>query len=356
MSTAEELAGRLSQALNGTYDLMSMYVGHQLGLYAELAAGARTPPALAAALGLNERYVREWLEHQAATGFLEVADPDVAPEERLFALPDGYRAILLDPDDPRYAAPYGPLLVGLFEALPDVLEAFRTGGGVPFARYGKAIRETLSMMGRATYPNVVGTAWLPAIPDLHARLLERPGARVADIACGVGWSTIAIARAYPDVTVDGLDLDTESIREAEENRTSSDVADRVTFAVRDAADPALSGAYDLVTVFEALHDMSDPVGVLRSLRGLLAPEGSVLVADGKAPERFTAPSDEGDRNRYGSSVFHCLPVGMASQPSAATGAQMRPQTVRAYAEEAGFSRFEVPELDDKWSRLYRLRV
>jgi 2-polyprenyl-3-methyl-5-hydroxy-6-metoxy-1,4-benzoquinol methylase len=172
----------------------------------------------------------------------------------------------------------------------------------------------------------------------------------------VGWSTIAIATAYPEVSVDGLDLDAESIREAEENLLSSSVADRVTFAVRDAADPALAGSYDLVTIFEALHDMSDPVSVLRAARELLAPEGSVLVADGKAPERFTAPSDEGDRNRYGSSVFHCLPVSMASQPSAATGAQMRPQTLRAYAEAAGFRQVDVPELDDDWSRLYRLRV
>jgi 2-polyprenyl-3-methyl-5-hydroxy-6-metoxy-1,4-benzoquinol methylase len=227
---------------------------------------------------------------------------------------------------------------------------------VPFERYGNAIREAISAWGRATYPNVVGTRWLPAVPELHARLLTQPPARIADVACGAGWSTLAIAEAYPDVTVDGLDLDAESIREAEHNLRTTSVGNRVTFAVRDAADPALSGAYDVVTIFEGLHDMSDPVGVLRSARTLLAPEGSVLVADGKTAERFTAPSDEGERNRYGSSVFHCLPVGMASQPSAATGALMRPQTVRAYAEEAGFSRFETPELDDDWWRLYRLRV
>jgi 2-polyprenyl-3-methyl-5-hydroxy-6-metoxy-1,4-benzoquinol methylase len=179
---------------------------------------------------------------------------------------------------------------------------------------------------------------------------------VADVACGAGWSTLAIAEAYPDVTVDGLDLDADSIREAEHNLHASPVGHRVTFAVRDAADPALSGKYDLVTIFEALHDMHDPVGVLRSARLLLAPEGSVLVADGKAPERFTAPSDEGDRNRYGSSVFHCLPVGMSTQPSAATGALMRPQTLRGYADAAGLTRFEMPELDDDEWRLYRLRV
>ena len=326
-----------------------MYAGHRLGLYAELAGGPRTPAALAEALGLHERYVREWLEHQAVTGFLQV-------DGELYRLPEGHRGILLDRDDPLYAEPYGQILVSLFDTLPDVLAAFASGGGVPFSRYGPGFRDAVTSMARATYPNVVGTTWLPAIPDLHQRLLARPPARVADVACGTGWSTLALAQAYPEVTVDGLDLDADSIREAEDALQTSTVGERVTFSVRDAADPALSGGYDLVTIFEALHDMSDPVGVLRSARGLLAPGGSVVVADGRTSETFTAPSGEGDRVRYGTSVFHCLPVGMASQPSAATGAVMRPQTVRAYAEAAGFGCFDVPELDDEWWSLYRLRV
>jgi 2-polyprenyl-3-methyl-5-hydroxy-6-metoxy-1,4-benzoquinol methylase len=178
---------------------------------------------------------------------------------------------------------------------------------------------------------------------------------VAPVACGAGWSSIAIARAYPKVTVDGLDVDEESVALARANVAGTDVADRVSFDVRDAGDPELAGSYQLVTVFEALHDMSRPVEVLSALRGLVAEDGAVIVMDERVADTFTAPGDEIERIMYTYSVLCCLPVGRSEQPSAATGTVMRTDTLRRYATEAGFSDVEVLPIEHDVFRLYRLR-
>jgi cyclopropane fatty-acyl-phospholipid synthase-like methyltransferase len=155
-------------------------------------------------------------------------------------------------------------------------------------------------------------------------------ARVADLGCGVGWSSIGIARAYPKARVDGFDLDAASVELAKQNLEAEDttVRERVSFELRDAADPANAGTYDLVTIFEALHDMSQPVAALRATKQMPTPGGSVLVVDERVAARFTAPGDEIERLMYGWSFLHCLPAGMADQPSAATGTVMRHHTTR----------------------------
>ena len=178
---------------------------------------------------------------------------------------------------------------------------------------------------------------------------------MADVACGAGWSAIGIARAYPKVRVDGLDLDGPSIDLARANVATAGLADRITMTVRDAADPALAGRYDLATIFESLHDMSRPVEVLRACRQLLAPGGSVLVVDERVADAFSAPGDQVERLMYGFSVLCCLPAGMADQPSAGTGTVMRTATLRRYAAEAGFRATEVLPIANDIFRFYRLR-
>lgn len=208
-------------------------------------------------------------------------------------------------------------------------------------------------MNRVQFINLLGSEWLPAVPDVHARLLEDTPARVADVACGAGCSSLALASAYPKVHVDGFDE--YSIGLAHENLAASGLEDCVSFEVRDAADPALAGSYDLVTVFEAIHDMARPVDVLRTIRGLLSENGSVIVADERVAEEFAAPGGEVERLMYGYSVLHCLPVGMAGQPSAATGTAMRPDTLRRYADEAGFHGLEILPIENDFWRFYRLK-
>jgi 2-polyprenyl-3-methyl-5-hydroxy-6-metoxy-1,4-benzoquinol methylase len=246
------------------------------------------------------------------------------------------------------------LAIGSLAILPRLLDAFVTGAGIPYADYGPDVREGIADANRPLFTQLLGTEWLPAVPEVHGRLTSAP-ARVADLACGCGWSSLSIARAYPSVQVDGLDEDAASVAQARRNAQDAGLDGRVRFFCQDAADDTLTGAYDLVTIFEALHDMARPVEALRAARGLLVEGGSVIVADERAGEHFTAPAEDPlDRLFYGFSVLHCLPVGRIDRPSAATGTVMRPHTLREYADAAGFRHAEVLPIEHDVWRFYRL--
>jgi 2-polyprenyl-3-methyl-5-hydroxy-6-metoxy-1,4-benzoquinol methylase len=237
--------------------------------------------------------------------------------------------------------------------IDQLLEAFRSGEGIPYSAYGTDLHEGQAQFTRPMFETLLGREWLPAVPEVHARLQADPPARVADVACGEGHSTIAIARAYPKARVDGIDSDAASIAAAERHRAGSGVEDRVAFHSRDAAE--MTGeSYDLVYIHEALHDMSYPVEVLRTCRELLGDGGSVVVADERVADAFTAPGDDLERFYNGFSVLHCLPVGMVGEGAAGTGTVMRTDTVRRYADEAGFGGFEVLPIENDFYRFYRL--
>jgi SAM-dependent methyltransferase len=355
-TAADALTERLFGALLGTLELACIHLGDRLGLYRALAGGdALTSQELADRAGVDERYAREWLEQQAVSGLLE-ADDDAAPaRERRYRLPEGHREPLLDADSLRYATSMAQIAVGTLAPIEQMIEAFRTGEGVPYTDYGPDMREGIAAFNRPMFVNQLASEWLPAIPEVHARLRATSPARVADIACGQGWSSVSIALAYPSARVDGFDLDGPSIEAARELAVERGVADRVRFFVQDASDDALTGSYDLVTIFEALHDMARPVEALRTARGLLAGGGSVLVADERVAEAFAAPGDELERLNYGFSVLHCLAVGREEQPSAATGTVIRPHTVDEYARAAGFPAAEVLPIEHDFWRFFRLR-
>ena len=350
----DALVGRLFDAALGTFDLAALHVGERLGLYAALAGGALSAGELAAATGTAPRYVREWLEQQAVTGILTVDDPDAGEEERRYSLPDGHREVLLHPESLAFMAPVARLMMGMAAQTTRLLDVFRTGAGLSWEAYGVDVREGQASMNRPMFTNLLGPDWLAAIPDIDARLRSDPPARVADIAVGGGWSAIAMARAYPKIRVDGLDLDPSSIELARANLATTEVADRVTFVVRDAADPGFAGRYDLATIFEAVHDFSQPVAVLRAVRNLLAPGASLLVADERVAERFTAPGDPVERFMYGFSFLFCLPNVLADDPSVGTGTVMRPDVLRRFASEAGYSRVDVLPIEADFWRFYRL--
>lgn len=351
----DALVERLFNCAVGTMDLLCVYVGDQLGLYRALAErGASTSAELAQAAGLHERYVREWLEQQALTGILETPDADAPDTERRYSLPDGHDEALLDPDSLNNIAPMAQLVVACALPIHAVLAAFRDGGGVPYADYGADLHEGQARFTRPLFDNLLGSEWFPAMPVVHERLSAQPPARVADLACGLGRSSIAIARAYPGVTVDGIDLDEASIARAREELRGSGVEDRVTFRCVDAADPGLAGRYDLVTVFEALHDMSHPVEVLATARGMLADGGHMLVADERTAARFALDAGDVERLYYGFSVTHCLPVGMVGEDPAGTGTVFREDTLRAYAAAAGFTDVRVAPIESDFWRFYLL--
>jgi ubiquinone/menaquinone biosynthesis C-methylase UbiE len=351
----DALVGRLFEATVQAMDVFAVYLGDRLGLYRALAErGALTSGELAAATGTHERYAREWLEQQAASGILEVEDAEADAQERRFSLPPGHEEALVDETSLNYVAPVGKLMAACAKPLDAVLRAFRSGEGVPYADYRTDLHEGQAAFTRPMFENLLGNEWLPAIPQVHERLRADPPARVADVACGEGYSTVAIARAYPKVTVDGIDLDKASIDAAAKHLPGSGVEDRVTFHHRDAADVELEGAYDLVYMHESLHDMSYPVEVLRSCRRLLAEGGSVVIGDERVADTFTAPGDDLERFYYGFSILHCLPVGMVGEGAAGTGTVMRADTVRRFTEEAGFAGFEVLPIEDDFYRFYRL--
>ncbi len=355
-ASPDALAERLGGAALGAYELLTVYLGDRLGLYRALSeGGALTAGELAEAAGINSRYAREWLEQQAVAGILDVAE-DGGADERRFGLPDGYEEVLLDPESLSYVVPMARFAVSFASVLPNLDEAFRTGGGVPWTAFGEEGLMAQAAANRPQFAHLLGTEWLPAMPDVHERLSSEPPAAVADVACGVGWSSIAIARAYPLARVDGYDVDEASVRLATANAEEAGVGDRVTFHLRDAGDPELAGRYDLVTVFEAIHDMSRPVEALRTMCSLAGDDGAVLVVDEKVAEEFNAPGDELERLMYTYSVLCCLAAGMSEQPSAETGTVMRPDTLRAYAQEAGFGEVEILSVEHDFFRLYRLSV
>jgi 2-polyprenyl-3-methyl-5-hydroxy-6-metoxy-1,4-benzoquinol methylase len=350
----DALVGRIFQSVLGAMDLFNIYLGDRLGLYRALAdGGPSTPAELAARAGIHERYAREWLEQQAVGSVLDVDDANKDAAKRRYSLPAGHDEVLLDQDSLNYLAFVSRWVPSIGQATPRLLEAFRTGGGVSWAEYGLDAREGQAEQNRPIFLNLLGSEWLPRVEDVHARLSADPPARVADIGCGAGWSSIAVAKAYPGVRVDGFDLDEPSIELARANAAEHGVADRVSFQVRDVSDPELAGRYDLVMGFEMLHDLSRPVEALRVMRGLLAEGGTVLIMDERVAERFTAPGDDVERLYYGFSTLCCLPAGMAEQPSAATGTVMRPDTLRRYALEAGFRDVEVLTIEHEQFRFYR---
>jgi 2-polyprenyl-3-methyl-5-hydroxy-6-metoxy-1,4-benzoquinol methylase len=354
-SARDALAERLFQAAIATFDLYSVYLGDRLGLYRALAErGASTCGELAQTAGIDRRYAREWLEQQAASGILTAENADDAPEDRRFVLPPGHIEVLVDESSLSFAAPFGQFAVACARPIDELVEAFRTGNGITFAGYGDDGHLGQARFTRPMFEKLLGSEWLPALPELHERLLADPPARVADVACGCGWSSISIARAYPNVSVDGIDVDGASIEEAKHNLAGSGVEDRVRFHRRDAADAAFADSYDLVTVFEALHDMSRPVDVLRAIRRMLAEGGSVLIADERTEDVFTAPAGDLERLYYGFSVLSCLPSGMVGPGAAGTGAVMRPDTLRRYAKDAGFAHVEVAPIENGFWRFYLL--
>jgi 2-polyprenyl-3-methyl-5-hydroxy-6-metoxy-1,4-benzoquinol methylase len=347
----EEFAGRMFVTALSAFEGMSAVIGLRLGLYERLANGdALTSAALATSAGIAERYAREWLEQQAVAGVLTVDDAAAAPAARQYSLPPAHAFVLLEEDSEAYMAPALTFIPSASFAIDAVTEAFRTGGGVPYADYG--IHDIQAAFTRPAFRNRLVQEWLPALPDAHARLAAG-GARVAEIGCGEGLAAIAIATAFDGVSVDAFDLDDASVAVARKHAAEAGVADRVRFEVADGTSLP-TGSYDLVFCVEMLHDVPDPVAILRTMRGLAGDSGAVLVVDERAGDEFSAPADEMERFFYAASVLHCLPVGMVEQPSVGTGTVIRPSTVRAYAAEAGFSGVEVLPVEHPQFRLYRL--
>jgi SAM-dependent methyltransferase len=335
----------------GAAELTVASIGRTLGLYGALRGEAGlTPGELASRAGIDERYAQEWLEHQAVAQVLTVDEPARPAGERRYALPEAHAIALLDEEHPAYVGALADIPPVLARTLEHVTGAFRTGAGVPFAAYG--VHDMQAGFTRPMFATALVAEWLPALADVHARLEAGEALGVADFGCGEGWAGIYLAEAYPNVTVDGFDLDDASIAAARKHAADRGVADRVRFEVRDITDPGLPLGYDLAFACEVIHDLPDPVGALASMRRV-AGGGAVLVIDEKAADAFLPTGDPIERLLYAFSILHCLPAGRDAETSAATGTVMRPDVFRRYAVQAGFSDVLTLPIDHPMFRFYQ---
>jgi SAM-dependent methyltransferase len=345
-------ADRVLGAILGGMDLLAIYLGDRLGYYRSLAEhGPSTASQLAERTGTDPRYTREWLEQQATTSLLALA-PSSRSEDPVFVLPDGMREVLTDASSLDYLAPVARLVAAVGPVLPALVDAYRHGTGVSWDDLGEDARTGQADANRPWYEHRLADA-LASVPDVHARL-GRPGARVLDVGFGGGWSTIALARAYPDATFTGIDIDAPSVAMAREHVAAAGLEDRITLLHGDAG--SLEGeGYDAAFAFECVHDMPRPVEVLAAVRRALAPGAPLVVMDEAVADAFAPDGDELERLMYGFSLFVCLPDGLSSPPSAGTGTVMRASTLAAYARDAGFTTCETLPIEDfGFWRFYRL--
>jgi Methyltransferase domain len=264
----DAFAQRLFKELLAAVSALNIYLGHRLGLFRAMADGSPvTPPQLASRTGYADRYVREWLECMAVCEYV-----DYDPATGRFSLPAEHAVVLLDRDHPAYAAAFFCFVPSLARILPALMEAFRSGGGVPYEAYGEDTLEAIGSGNRPMFVNDYVTKWVAAMPDIQRRL--GAGARVAEMGCGVGWSSISLAKGFPNVRIDAVDADAASIQHARHNAEAGGVADRITFHRASAEHAPLIGPYDLVTAFECLHDMpiqSAPCAACASSHSRTAP-------------------------------------------------------------------------------------
>ncbi len=350
-----ELVERFFMGTVAAIELLSVHLGHRLGLYEVLAAsGPCTSSELARAAGIDERYAREWLEQQATAELLGVDDIGAPADRRRYDLAPATAEVVRNEYSLAYLAPVGGFLVSVGQIFDQLLAAFRTGGGVPFGDYGTELRDMQGAFNRPAFTELLAADWLAnGASDVHARL-QQDASQVLDVGCGYGWSTVALAKAFPHAQITGVDVDEPSIDEARRHAKDAGVDDRVTFVAGNAADVALGDGFDVAFVFEAVHDMSRPVEVLAQIRAACRSDGTLIVMDENVAEAFGAIGNPVERFMYGASILHCLPVGMAEQPSVGTGTVMRPSTLRQYAAEAGFERFEILPIEHDFFRFYRL--
>jgi SAM-dependent methyltransferase len=323
---------RAVDEVGATLNAALVVMGDKLGFYRGLAgAGPLTPEELAARTGTTERYVREWLNAQAAGGYVEYD-----PEAGTYELPPEQTVAFTDESSAAYLPGFFQIAVGSVIDSPRITDTVRSGDGLGWHEHVHDVHEGCERFFRPGYNAHLVASWLPALEGVVDKL-ER-GARVADIGCGHGASTILMAQAYPQSTFVGSDYHAGSIDTARERAQNAGVADRVQFDAAPAAEHAGTG-YDLVTMFDCLHDMGDPVGAARQVRDLLAPDGTWMIVEPAAGDRVEDNLNPVGRAYYGFSTLLCTPASLSQDVGLALGAQAGEARIRDVVESAGFTRF-----------------
>ncbi len=323
---------RAVDEVGATLNAALVVMGDKLGLYRALAGtGGLTPAELAQRTGTAERYVREWLNAQAAGSFVRY-DSDSGR----YSLPPEQAVALTDTESPAYLPGLFQTAIGSVIDSPEITEKARSGDGFGWHEHVHDVHEGCERFFRPGYNAHLVAEWLPALEGVVEKL-ER-GALVADVGCGHGASTILMAQAYPNSTFVGSDYHDGSIETARERAKQAGVADRVTFQVAPAA--AYAGAeYDLVTMFDCLHDMGDPVGATRHVHSTLKPDGTWMIAEPNAGDHVEDNLNPVGRAFYGFSTLLCTPASLSQEVGLALGAQAGEARIREVVQTGGFTRF-----------------
>ncbi len=329
-----DFIGRFAGDLGAVLHASTVLIGDRLGLYRSMGDGEPVTAAeLARRSGCDERYLAEWLAAQAASGYAEY-DPDTGS----YRLPDEHAFALTSEDNPVFAPGGLEVAASTIKDVERLAEVVRTGGGMAWGEHHESLFRGTERFFKANYVGSLLSDWLPALDGVVAKL-ER-GARAADVGCGHGASTIMMARAFPRSVFVGSDSHDGSIEVARKAAAASGVAERCTFETSRATDYTGTG-YDLVTHFDCLHDMGDPVGAAAHVRKTLAPDGTWMIVEPAAGDRVQDNLNPVGRIFYSASTLICLPVSRTQPPDRALGAQAGESTIRAVAEEAGFTRFRL---------------
>ncbi len=328
----EQFVFRAVEEVGATLNTALVVMGDRLGLYRALAgAGALTPSELAARTGTAERYVLEWLNAQAAGGFVTYH-----PADGRYSLPPEQAVAFCDEDSPAYLPGLFQNALGSVLDSPRITDAARTGAGVGWHEHNHDVHEGCERFFRPGYNANLVDSWLPALDGVVAKLQR--GARVADVGCGHGASTVLMARAFRNSTFVGSDYHAQSIQTAGLRAEQAGVSDRVRFEVEPAA--AYTGeGYDLVAMFDCLHDMGDPVGAARHVRDTLAPDGTWMIVEPAAGDRVEDNLNPIGRAYYGFSTLLCTPASLSQDVGLALGAQAGEARLRETVTAGGFTRF-----------------
>jgi 2-polyprenyl-3-methyl-5-hydroxy-6-metoxy-1,4-benzoquinol methylase len=326
-------ANKLFADMAGAMAAGMVYVGVETGLFEVMAGkGALSAEAVAAHSGLEPRYVEEWLMGMVAAGYL-----DYEPGNETFSLPDERAYLLASDGTDHFAGGLFGVVPFMMAAAPEVADAFRNGGGVPFQAYGKPFISALDAMNRGNFEIRLVERWLPALPDVVERLAA--GGRVLDLGCGAGSALLALAKALPESQFVGLDLDANSIQKAREKAHAAGLDGRIQFLAQDIVDWDESDRFDLITAFDTIHDLAEPHTTLRHIHKLLKPGGTLFIAEPKVSDRLEDNVNPIATMFYGFSLLHCMTQSLA-QGGAGLGACMGQAQMESMVREAGFGQFE----------------
>ena len=326
-----QFLGKFVNDLGAAVHAGMVVIGERLGLYKALAGGPLTPAELAAITRTDERYLREWLASQAAGGYLTYN-----PDTHKFGMTEEQVLTLATDNGPAYIPGAFELALGSLAAVPRITEAFRSGAGMGWGEHEDGVFHGCEKFFRPGYAANLVSSWIPALDGVQDKL--RRGAKVADVGCGKGASSILMAKAFPKSQIFGFDYHEQSIEAARQAATREGVADRVKFEVAKAKEFPGKG-YDFVAVFDCLHDMGDPVGAATHVRSALANDGSWMIVEPFANDELKDNLNPVGRVYYSFSTLLCTPCSRSQEVGMCLGAQAGEKRMHEVISSAGFTRF-----------------